>query len=134
MLSGFEVFPAAGRRRSGLALTVTRAGQINLSAGAYAALGSPSHVHLLYSAQRRAMAIQPAAARERNARKVFRLEGGGATIHARVFTRYCGLEDQCAHRFEALGVEDGALIAKLTEDQAAATGRQRARGGGSGGD
>ncbi|GAC1408019.1 MAG: hypothetical protein NVSMB52_21080 [Chloroflexota bacterium] len=117
MLEGYEIFATerSGRTGGTASATVTRAGEINLSRPAYESLGSPDFVLLMYNQHAGTIALKPAGASTPFARRTFRRQNGGGTIHARVFTRFCGLDDGKVHRYDECAVEDGALVIPLRD-------------------
>jgi len=96
-------------------VTITRRGIISLNEPAYAAIGRPETVELLYDRAEQVIGLRPVQREAQHAYPV-RSQGGKPggpwNVHARGFTLHYGIDTSTAIRRPAV-VEDGVLCINL---------------------
>jgi hypothetical protein len=131
-LSGFETFT---KRMVPLGkdpyVTIQKRGLLSFNKSAYAAMGSPKAVELLYNADRRIVAIRPVGEDVAHAYR-FRSLGGQkkeATtfmVAATAFTNYYGIPTEVSVRRKAT-IEDSVLLIDLNDEGTVVTSNRMAR-------
>lgn len=98
-------------------ITLLRRGNVSLNRSAYAALGSPDAVELLYDACERIVGLRPADARARNAYVVRRPAGsdkGPFVITAMAFAKFYDIDTSASLRRHAY-LDEGVLCMCLND-------------------
>jgi hypothetical protein len=98
------------------AVTIQKRGTLSLNAPAYAVLGNPEALELLYDRESRLVALRKADASSDDAYIVRPLGRGKSTwlVSGKAFTRYYGIETENARRWPAR-MDDDMLVIDLKE-------------------
>ena len=113
----FEIFERKNARASkGPTLTITVRGTLNLNGPAYALLGKPEAVVLLYARADRVIGLRPASRDEQNAYLVRPLgkSGNSWTVVATEFSAWIEADLSAARRYPLEAEPDGVCFVRLS--------------------
>lgn len=99
-------------------VTIQKRGTISLNRSAFAALGAPDAVELLYDRQRGIVGLRAIDPRAENAYQVRRTSSSASgpwVISAMAFTKFYDIDTSCSRRWVAF-LDDGVLCADLSAD------------------
>ena len=116
MMSNFEVFSRRGTvRANDLWVTMQRHGTLSLNIAAFAALGEPEAVELLFDPQAHVIGLRAAVLSCPDAYRVRRQSSGsGFIVSGRAFTRHYKIPTDQARRYKA-SMNDGVLIVSQSD-------------------
>ena len=116
------------RQRAEPLITIQRRGAISLNASAYAALGAPAGIELLYDPDKRRIglrAVDPRQPHSHLVRSSTRSPAGPFVVSASAFLNFYDVDTSVALRWPA-HLEDGVLCIDLRTDGMPAIARGRA--------
>lgn len=129
---GFEVFKKSSAPLAKVpSVTIQRRGLISMNRSAYALIGDPEAIELLFDREERIVGLRPAELTDPNAYPV-RPQGSGDTgpllIAGQMFTKYYGIETDQAIRYVNPSMTEGILCIDLkSEGQLVTSNRSRPR-------
>jgi hypothetical protein len=112
----FEEFTKKAAREAGTAyVTIQKRGIISFNDAAYAALGAPKAVKLLFDRERLLVGFRPAEPAGNDTYAIRRDGKTGHVVTGTLFTSYYGIPTEIGRRWAARMIEGGILAIDLTE-------------------